>query len=455
MVPKQWDAEADVIVVGTGYSGLAATIEARYLDMTALLLEKMLVPGGNSVRAAGGVNAVDPIRQERQGIVDSCDLHFKQTMTGGDNINDPEKVRFMVEHALEDCVIYLEKIGVVWPHKVVRGYGSLYERTHYHPVYTDRKGQKWKMGAAIIHAMLDRLEEIGQPILYSYNVTRIIREHLLEGRVLGVEVKAYGKTRYLRARRAVILASGGYAANLDWVIKHDRRLANTGTTNHPGATGECIKLAEDIGADTVHMDYIQAIPLVAVKPPFKGMFYLVESEEVRKTSLSMPYRIFVNRDGKRFVDEGARRDVIKYACLEQPLFEPKRPTKGHTIEELEAKLGMPNGNMIETIEKYNAACETGADSEFRKDPSLLVPLRTPPFIAHTRAVQRHHTMGGLLVKGTTGEVIDRWKKIIPGLFAAGEVTGGTHGANRLGHNATVDCLVFGQNCVRALAGYRA
>ncbi len=115
----------------------------------------------------------------------------------------------------------------------------------------------------------------------------------------------------------------------------DRRLAGTGTTNHPGATGECIKFAQDIGADTLHMDYIQAIPLNDVKPPYKASFFLIESDEIRKASASMPYRIFVNRDGKRFVDEGARRDVIKQAVLAQPPFEPLPEVKADSIEELE------------------------------------------------------------------------------------------------------------------------
>jgi len=454
-IPKKWDKEADVVIIGSGFSGMAGTLEARKLGLSVLLLEKMKVPGGNSVIAGGGANAVDPVRQKRQGIVDSTELHFKHTMEGGDNINDPEKVRYFVEHALEDCVNYLEKMGVKWPEKVVRGYGSLYERTHYIGTYTDKKGQKWNMGAANVHAMLDQLEMINQPILFGHEVTRIIRKEPLAGRVLGVEVKVGGKKKYFKAKKGVIIASGGFGANLDWVIKLDRRLAYTGTTNHPGATGECIKFAEDVGADTLHMDYIQAIPLVDVKPPYKGMFYLIESEEVRKASPSMPYRIFVNKDGNRFVDEGSRRDVIKFACLAQPLFEPKGPVEANTIEELEAKLELPKGSLVETVKKYNAACEAKKDDHLGKDKTILVPLKTPPFKALTRAMQRHHTMGGLLVKGTTGEVIDRWGKIIPGLFAAGEATGGTHGANRLGHNGTVDSIVFGQTCARVVAKEKA
>jgi len=449
-VPKKWDKQTDVIIIGTGYTGLVAALESRDLKLNVLVLEKMPIPGGNSVIAGGGANAADPIRQKRQGIVDSPDLHYKHTFEGGDMVNDPEKVRYMVDHALVDCINYFERLGVVWPEKVVRGYGSLYERTHYIGSYTDKKGKNWRFGAANIRALLDKMDEIGQPILYRHEVTGIIREKPLQGRVVGVEVKVGGKKQYFKAKRGVILGSGGFGANIDWVIKHDRRLAHTDTSNHKGATGECIKFAEDLGADTLHMDYIQAIPY-EVKAPFKGMFFEIESEEVRKASASMPYRIFVNKDGKRFVDEGQRRDVIKFAGCAQPLFEPLPKMKADTIEELEETIKLPKGSLVETVRKYNAACEAKKDAEFSKDPTILTPLKTGPFVATCKAIKRHHTMGGLLVKGTTGEVIDRWGKEIPGLFAAGEVTGGTHGANRLGHNGTVDCVVFGQLCARTVA----
>ena len=449
-VPKKWDKEADLVIVGTGFAGLAATLTARELGLSVLLLEKMPVAGGNSIIAGGGANAVDPLRQKRQGIEDSIDLHFSQTMAGGDNINDPDKVRYMVDHALADCINYLEHLGVIWPDKVVRGFGSLYERTHYLGTYTDRQGKKWTHGAANIRAMLDQMKKIGQEILFRHKITRIIREKPLDGSVLGVEADTSGARQSFKARKGVILASGGFGANLEWVVKHDCRLANTATSNHRGATGECIKLAEDIGADTLHMDYIQAIPH-EVRAPFKAMFFQIESAEVRKVSNSMPYRIFVNREGNRFVDEGARRDVIKFAGCAQPLFEPMKRIEADSIEELESKLGLPKGSLTETVKKYNTACETGKDWEFGKDPTILTPLKAGPFRAISKAIMRHHTMGGLLVKGTTGQVIDRWGKVIPGLFAAGEVTGGTHGVNRLGHNATVDCLVFGQLCAKTVA----
>lgn len=448
--PVKWDRAADVVIVGTGFSGLAASIVANELGLSVILIEKMRLAGGNSIIAGGGANAVDSLRQRKQGIIDSIDLHFKQTMEGGDNINDPEKVREMVDSALENAVNFLERLGVIWPEKVIRGFGSLHERTHYPGYYIDKNGKKWIRGAANIQAMLDKLEDLDQEVLFNHKMIRIIREQNLSGRVLGIEVHAAGKSEYFMAKRGVIIASGGFAANLEWVIQIDRRLAHTDTSNRKCATGECIKLAQDIGADTLHMDYIQAIPM-RVSAPFKGMFIQIESEEIRKTSASMPYRIFVNNKGSRFVDEGARRDIVKNAVLLQPLFEPMKDVKAGSIEELEVKLRLPKRSLVETVRNYNIACETKEDKDFHKDQTLLVPLKMGPFKAVSKAIMRHHTMGGLLVKGTSGQVIDRWGKVIEGLYAAGEVTGGTHGANRLGHNGTVDCLVFGQLCAKTIA----
>jgi urocanate reductase len=449
-IPEKWDREADAVIVGTGYAGLASAITARELGLSVLLIEKMRVPGGNSIISGGGANAVDPPRQKAQGIEDSTDLHFRQTLDGGDQVNDPDKVRYMVDHALNDCVQYLEKLGVAWPEKVLRGYGALHERTHFGGIYTDKSGKTWSKGAANIRAMLDHLEGMKQEILFEHEVARLIRMKPLEGPVLGIEVKARGTRRYFRANKGLILASGGFAADRAWVALHDRRMIDTDTTNHKGATGECIKFAQDIGADTLHMDYIQAIP-GPVKPPFKATFFELESEEIRNIASTLSLRVFINREGGRFVDEGARRDLIKFAAFAQSSFEPLGTVTADSIPALEKQLGIPEGNLVKTVARYNAACKTGKDEEFGKAPSILIPLERGSFVAVSKAMMRHHTMGGLRVEGTSGSVLDRWGRVIPHLFAAGEVTGGTHGANRLGHNATVDCIVFGQLCARMLA----
>jgi len=418
-----------------------------------IVLEKARSPGGNSIISAGGTNAVDSARQIPLGIYDSTDLFFEETFEGGNCLADPEKVRYMVENALGGCIRYLENFGLEWSSEVFKGFGSFHER-----MYAVLRYGKYRYGAAIVHALLDQIEKRRQPILLKHKVTRIIREKPLEGRVLGVEVEAAGTKKLFRARRAVVLASGGFAANIEWVAKHDRRLAELGTTNRPTATGECIKMAQDIGADTVHMDYIQAVP-GKVRPPLKAMLIAIESQETRETPPSRAYGIFsnraygifVNREGKRFVDEGATREVRSRAALGQELFEPLPDIEAYTIEELEEKLGIANRNLVETVHKYNSYCDAKQDPEFGKDATLLIPVRTPPFKAESLALKRHYSMGGLVTEGTGTRVMDRWGKAIPGLYAAGEVTGGIHGSNRLGSNATTECIVFGTLCGRNAA----
>lgn len=433
---QEWNRVSDVIVVGSGFAGLAAAIEAFDAGANVLILEKKPVLGGNSIIAFGGVNAVDPIRQKAQGIEDSVDFHFKQTFEGGDYLGDPEKIRFVVENTLDMCINWLENIGVIWPENIVQGFGALWERTHFPAKY-----KQYSKGAAIIRAELDQVRKRETPILLKHKVTKIVREKPLEGNVLGVEVEVDDNKLCFKAKKAVILSSGGFAANLEMVVDHDRRLADTSTTNHPGATGECIKMAQDIGADVIGMDYIQCVPR-AVKPPSKGYFFVISSKE--NYLLNNIYKIFVNKEGNRFMREDGRRDEITFAALAQQPFKPTSTVQGETIEELERKLEIREGNLTKTIEQYNYYCDANHDPDFGKRSSFLVHCRIPPFKAEARAPSRHYTMGGLKVKGTTGQVVDRWRVIIPHLYAAGEVTGEIHGANRLGHNATPECIIFGR-----------
>jgi urocanate reductase len=425
-----------VLIVGSGFAGLTAAIEAHDAAKRVLILEKMSTPGGNSIISGGGANAVDPRRQIPYGIEDSVDLHFKQTFEGGDCIGDPEKIRFMVENAPEMCIDWLEGIGIVWHERVVRGLGALWERTHIPAEY-----KKYKRGAALSHALLEQVEKREIPILLKHEATRIIREKPLEGEVLGVEIEAGGKKLYFKAAKGLILASGGFAANLKMVIDHDRRLADTPTSNHAGSTGECLRMAEDVGADVVGMDYVQCIPRMA-RAPFKGRLFIMSSGESR--NMDIPYKVLVNGEGKRFVREDGRRSEITLAALDQPSFEPLPPTTANSIGELEKNLNIPDGQLVETIDRYNSHCDARRDPDYDKHSSTLIPCRTPPFQAQSAIPARHHTMGGLKVKGITGQVVDRWGNVIPHFYAVGEVTGGVHGTNRLGFNAISECIVFGR-----------
>jgi len=233
-------------------------------------------------------------------------------------------------------------------------------------------------------------------------------------------------------------------------------------TNQPGATGEMIRYAQAVGADALQLAFIQLYPYAAPDTgildspavyPFRGPGYGI---------------VYVNKLGKRFVNEMERRDVVSRAQIQtgmKPTYSifneamiPKMGTKeevekgmakgrfvkADTIAELAGKLGIPADTLVETITTHNRYMAEGKDPDFgRQFTKVMIPLEAGPFYAIAQWPAVHHTMGGLRIS-RDAQVIDIWGNIIPRLYAAGEVTGGIHGANRLGGNAIPDCIVFGR-----------
>jgi urocanate reductase len=470
--PK-WDKEADVLIIGSGFAGLSAAIEAHDAKSSVMVLEKMPVHGGNSIVSAGSYNCVDPEGQKAQGIEDSTGLHYEQTITAGDFRGDPEKVRFLVEHALEGWK-WLGSMGVELDGSIFESYGVLWPRTH-RPKYKTKK-----QGGAIIAALNDQITARKIPVLLEHKVSRIIRQRPLEGRVLGVEVEAKGKKMFFKAKKALILASGGFCADVEMRMRHDPRLdARFATSNHPGATGEVLTLAQDIGADEIGMDYIQssgpsASDVRFVKAPVGSVPQL--KRLVTLIGMSANRCIYTDLKGKRLVASDARRDLISEAImrtpekvcvcitdedgrkramygevspevLERTLKErPKEFFRADTVRELAVKIGMPDPNvLVETVAKYNSYVDSKSDPELGQTPRNLVwKCEKLPLWAATGSPIIHHMCGGLRTGSKTAQVLDRWGRVIPGLYAAGEVTGGVHGTNRIGGNAIPDCIVFGR-----------
>ena len=463
-LPTKWDKKADVVIVGSGYAGLAAAIEAHDAGSSVIILEKSRMPGGNSAISSGGYNAVDPDKQKKQGIEDSLELHYKQTLEGGDFRGRPENVKYYVENAL-DGVHWLEKLGVEFEPTVYTIVGALWPRSH-----GVANGGR---GAAIINVMKKHVNERKIPILKEHKLTGLFREKPLNGSVCGVEVDYRGKTLKVKADKAVILATGGFAASPEMRSRFDPRLTpDVPTTNVPGATGEAILYAEDIGADVVGMDYIQG--LIACNYFTKKYGSLA--------NLGIDHAAFINLNGERFVAEDQRRDVMAEATLVQPkkvllwvadsqcrkrfnaektkqFVEKELIFTSDTIEGLakilNKKFDVPADKFVATIKKYNEYAATGKDKDFDKRKENLKPIEKGPFWASPTQVGVHHTMGGVCINGPSCQVIDRWGKVIPRLYAAGEITGGIHGTNRLGGNATGDCIVFGRTAGKNAAAEKA
>lgn len=447
-LPQKWDQTWEVIVIGAGGAGLAAGITAKELGAKTIVLEKMAFPGGNTMVSGGGMNAAVEADYKAAGVEDSPKLHAEQTLAAGDNRADPALVEILAKGAPES-VEWLKKIGVKFRPGIYQIYGGLWPRCR------NPEGQS---GSDYIKAGTAYAKKIGIEILPGHKVTSIIREKPNAGRVLGVEVEVGGKKQYWRATRGVIAASGGYAANAEMCGFFDPRLTKLNTTNQPCSTGEVLRAIQDVNGLAVGMDYIQCIPWTA--PGYTSTADVFQAIE---------YTIFVNKEGKRYVAEDNRRDVIRDATLaqtDQTVFQ-LCDTDGYeehkkfyyemneaalkngvlfrcnTIEEAAAKVKIPAAELKKTVEEFNAEVDSKKDP-FGRTPKMLVrKIVKAPFYIGPFGMCRHHTMGGARID-TKARVLDREGKVIPGLYAAGEVTGGIHGTNRVGGNAIADIFTFGR-----------
>lgn len=445
----KWDETYNVVVIGAGGAGLTAAVSAKEAGAKkVVVLEKMMFAGGNTIRAGGGFNAAIKADYEKAGIKDSPKLHAEQTLAAGDGRGDPVLVNQLTEKAPES-VQWLKDHGVKFQDHIYQIYGGLYKRA---------RNPLGPRGGAYIKALLEVCKKEDIPIMFNTRVVEIIREGNLSGRVLGVKVEQKGKTMYIRATNAVVAAAGGFAASDRLTGISDPRMEKLGTTNHPGATGDVLTNLVDIGAGTRGLDYIQCIPggVPGEKYP-PNLFTHVDRF------------LFINLNGQRFIKEDARRDVLRDAMLDQPKaiawtlvdadgFEQQKNSKGpeneaalkagtlyyaDTIEDLAKKTGLPAKELKEAVDTYNKAVDTKKDPFGRAETVLVNKIIKAPFYAGRVTMKRHHTMGGVIIN-KDAQVIDRHGNVIPGLYAAGEVTGGIHGTNRVGGNAMADIFTYGR-----------
>ncbi|WP_237978389.1 FAD-dependent oxidoreductase [Mesosutterella porci] len=451
---SRWTQSCDVVVVGAGGAGLAAAVTAAEAGKKVLVLEKLGIIGGNTIISGGGYNAADPVLQKKLGVEDSPAKHAQQTLAAGDGRANPQLVNELTSHALES-LHWLESLGVKFKPYVYQIYGGLYPRAHV---------PEKAAGMAYIEALSARAEKLGVKIITNAPVTGIVREKELSGRVLGVEAKVNGRPERIEARCGVVIASGGFGANVAKRSIYDPRMRNLTTTNQPGATGEMIDYAEDVGAQTVGMDYIQCIPGAPLGDKTRSAFFNV----VKRF-------IFVNKAGKRFVAEDRRRDVLRDAFLAQPdpvsfvvidsqgwdempggpklrceaSIKAGEAWKCQTLDELAQKMGVPVDVFKKTVAEYNRGVDEKKDA-LGRSPTVMTKLEKAPFYAGRASMAVHHTMGGILID-VKARVIDRRLRVIPGLYAAGETTGGIHGTNRVGGNAIADIFTFGRIAGRSAA----
>ena len=453
--------EADVVIVGAGGAGLAAAVQANQNGSTVIVLEKMGKVGGNTILAGGAMNAVNDRSEQAIAYNDSVEWHFTQTMNGGDNQGDPVLVHTLVSNAYAG-VEWLMDLGMEFQDETAGLFtvtGGLWPRAH-KPVMP--------LGQGFFATYMNYIDSHeGVDVMLNTKANELLVNE--NGRVCGVVATGEtGNTVTVKARNGVIMATGGFAASVELRSAFNTQWADLGatikSTNHAGATGDGIKMMQKLGADFVQMGNIQLLPL---GDPVTGSLAGNIEHDVET-------RIFVNKEGNRFVNEGGRRDDMTNALFAQTdaymwivmdsdtyptgdelnnfgetinqLVEAGRAFKGETLEELAEKIGVPAENLVAAVTEFNRHAEggdlAGTPDEFGRT-LFSTPIDNGPFYAAARVPTVHHTMGGVHINQYC-QVINENGQIIPGLYAAGEVTGGIHGSNRLGGNALTDTVVFGR-----------
>ena len=492
--------DADVVVVGAGGAGMTAAITAAGEGKSVVILESQSMVGGNSVRATGGMNAGKTVYQDENefgesagvektlktaaekyadnetitalaktvseqwaayqanptGYFDSVELMELDTMIGGKGINDPELVETLCANSA-DAIDWLDEHGITL-HNVSSFGGASVKRIH-RPV--NAEGKTVSVGSYMIPLLEENCKKAGVQILLNTTANEILTD--ANGAAAGIKATgSTGETVTVNAK-AVVLTTGGFGANLDMVVKYKPELKGFMTTNAAGIQGQGIEMAQAIGAATVDMDQIQIHPTVEANTA------ALITEGLRGDGA-----ILINEEGQRFIDEVGTRDVVSAAeiaqtgsyswlVVDQAMVDASSVIQGYikkgytvtgeTYEELGEAMGVDAAAFAETMEKWNGYVEAKNDPDFGRT-SFANPLNTAPYYAVKVTAGVHHTMGGLKINANT-EVLNEKGEVIPGLFAAGEVTGGVHGANRLGGNAVADFTVFGRIAGAAASDYAA
>ena len=447
------ELSCDVVVVGAGGAGLTASVLATQQGQNVILLEKMPFVGGNSLRAEGGMNAADTKVEAELGLTDSTVENFvADTMAGGHQLNNIDLVTTMAENSAE-AVDWLFSIDAPLT-KVAATGGTSHKYLH-------KPDDGRPVGEYLVEKLKAQTEKLGIEVYVNTKATEILMEN---GQAVGVLAEDNEHSYTIHAK-SVVLTTGGFGANFDLMASYDPSLANAVTTNHSGAQGDGILMAQAVGADTVDMEQIQLHPTVIQSDG------TLVSESVRSHGA-----ILVNAEGKRFTNDMDFRDKVSQAELKQPgayafiifdqaLVDEVALTQkfidrgfaitGKTYEELARNMGFEGdavANFVNTMETWETYVAAGEDKDFGRSNVSMIDISTAPYYAIKIAPGIHHTMGGIKIN-SNAEVISTEGNVIPGLFAAGETTGGIHGGNRVGGNAVCDFIVFGRIAGQSAADF--
>ena len=488
---KDIEETVDVVVVGAGGAGMTAAITATDAGKKVIVVESQPIAGGNSVRSTGGMNAAKTPYQDKnefkeaagvektlataaekfadnatitalaatvksqwdayqanpQGYFDSVELMELDTLIGGKGKNNPELVKTLAENSAA-AIEWLASIGAEV--KNVGAFGGASVKRIHRPVNAD--GKVTAVGAYIVPILEKNLQDRNVQFLFDTTANEIIMK---DGKAVGIKATGKDGHKVTINAKSVVIATGGFGANAEMVEKYKPELKGFATTNAEGAQGQGIDMATAAGAATVDMNQIQIHPTVHIEED--GNAHLI-TEGLRGDGA-----ILVNAEGKRFYDEVSTRDKVSAAIIEQTdksawlvvdqamvdksaviagYIKSGYTVTGATYEELAKAMGVDEATFTSTMNTWNQAVEAKSDAEFGRT-SFANPLTTAPYYAIKITPAVHHTMGGIVIN-PKAEVLNEKGEAISGLYAAGEVTGGVHGANRLGGNAVADFVVFGR-----------
>lgn len=449
----------DVVVIGAGGAGFSAAIEAKNAGANVVLLEKMPAVGGNSLISGAEMNAARNWVQPKLGILDdSAERHAADTFKGGDKKGDMKVINVMTANALDAAKWCRDYLGVRFEDDNLFFFGGHSRKRALIPM--------GHTGTEFIAKFQAKADELGIPVITDMKAEELIKDKT--GRVVGVKATSHGATYTFNAKGGVVLATGGFGANKAMVKKYNPKIDERfKTTDAPGTTGEALYMAKRAGAQLVNMGYIQTYPIC---DPISGVIELIADSRFDGA-------IMLNQEGKRFVEELERRDVLSEAILKQTgnycwvlwndnIGKISNTVKEHPTEyEAFTKQGimatcpdlkciadftkMPLKQLESTVKRVSSMAGKGNDKDFHHRGGLM-DMSEGQYYVIKAVPSTHHTMGGVRIN-EKAQALTAKGQVIPGLWAAGEVTGVTHGTNRLGGNAYTDIIVFGRIAGEAAA----
>ncbi|EEJ72264.1 flavocytochrome c [Lactobacillus ultunensis] len=449
---KELKNKYDAVIIGSGGTGLTAALQARELGLNVVVLEKNDKTGGNTSRASSGMNASESLVQLDEGIIDSNHDFYEETLKGGGLLNDRAMLKYFVDHSAI-AISWLMKYGVRLTDLTITG-GMSKKRAH-------RPGSMEPVGFYLTSRLTTQVKKAGVDIFTGAKVTKLLQDK--NKKVNGVEVETSEGTKTIKAK-AVLLATGGFGASKDIIKKYRPDLVDYKTTNQPGATGDGLKLAKALDAQLMQTNFIQVHPTADTDNPH---VYLI-GEGLRGEGA-----ILVNKAGNRFVNELNTRKIISgaitnlhedgaylifdsgvrahFAAVE--FYDHIGLVKhGDSLTDLAKEIGVDGKNLTATAERWNKAVESHKDKDFGRTTGMDRELDRGPFFAIHVHPAVHYTMGGIHINTET-QVLDTNGNVIKGLYAAGEVSGGLHGNNRIGGNSIAETVVFGRQAGIQMAKY--